>query len=133
MKILIIVFLYRRQTQVLRAKVFDLEVADTVTKYMESHTGIKCHLGKTQCWAKGGGNAPRGIPDLDVEGEEQVWKGNLEPARNGIRVLGTPQRHRLRTAVLVVLYHAHVQRVQRTLCLAIRTAYVHRGSIYIGY
>ena len=54
-----------------------------------NHAGIRVHLGKTQCWAKGGGEAPEGIATLDVPGEDPVWKGNLAPEKNGVAVLGT--------------------------------------------
>ncbi len=56
---------------------------------MQRHAGIRVHLRKTQCWPRGGAEAPapEGIPALNVEGEKPVWKGDLPPARNGLMVL----------------------------------------------
>ena len=63
---------------------------DTVATAVETHAGVKVHLGKTQCWAKGGGDPPRGIAALNVPSEEPVWKGNLPRHKRGMTVLGTP-------------------------------------------
>ena len=67
-----------------------LQAFNTTAAHLERHAGIRVHLGKTQCWAKGGGNAPPGIETLNVPGEDPVWKGNLEAAKNGMVVLGAP-------------------------------------------
>ena len=67
-----------------------LQAFRTTTQHVRDHAGIRVHLGKTQCWPKAGGEALEGIPTLDVQGEGPVWKGDLEPARNGIVVLGAP-------------------------------------------
>ena len=68
-----------------------LEVYNIVTRCIRDLAGIEVNLGKTECWGRGGGDAPAGINDLaPPDATSAIWKGNLEEEFNGIEVLGSP-------------------------------------------
>ena len=66
------------------------EVFDIIAHHVLERVGVRTHLGKTQCWCKGGGPAPEGILELNAPNEDPVWRGDLEPSKNGVVVLGAP-------------------------------------------
>ena len=53
---------------------------------METHTGVRSHLGKLRAWSSGGGPA---LEDLAALGSD-IWTADRPPEHNGIKVLGTP-------------------------------------------
>ena len=64
---------------------------DIVVQSIREHTGIEPNKGKTECWSKNGGNAPRDIHLLDAPvPAKPVWKGDLNEEDRGIEVLGSP-------------------------------------------
>ena len=63
---------------------------DIVAEILWRRAGVHPNAGKLECWAKGGGSAPRGVQELGTQGEAPVWKGNLLPSRCGVEVLGSP-------------------------------------------
>ena len=66
------------------------ELFDILSRHVFVESGIRTHLGKTQCWSKAGGVAPEGIDHLDTPGDDPVWKGDLPDDKNGIIILGAP-------------------------------------------
>ena len=68
-------------------------VARMVASRIHEHAGVEPKLGKFKIWGRGGGPEPPGIDDL-LDGaprpSEPIWKGDLQPAENGIVILGTP-------------------------------------------
>ena len=64
---------------------------DILTQEIRDSTGIEPNLGKTECWANAGGPCPPGIELLDAPSPAApVWKGNLEPDKCGLEILGAP-------------------------------------------
>ena len=63
---------------------------DVVQKWIQLDAGIRTHLGKTQCWAKAGGEAPPRIAELNSRepDSEPVWKGDLDRQQAGFHQRG---------------------------------------------
>ena len=66
------------------------EAYDMVAKTVWRRASVRPNAGTTECWAKGGGSAPRGVQELGTQGGAPVWKGNLPPSECGVEVLGSP-------------------------------------------
>ena len=67
-------------------------VAKDVANIIEKRAGIEPKLGKFGMWNKRGGSAPPGIDKFGEPplGSDPIWKGDLPPSKNGIKILGSP-------------------------------------------
>ena len=71
-------------------------VHQIVASHLESHCGIRCHLGKTKVYNKAGVTPP-GMEELQRQAEEQgsterIWVGDqtLPTEQQGVVLLGSP-------------------------------------------
>ena len=59
---------------------------DAVAAAIETHAGIRAHLGKLKAWSPTGGPAPTDLATLGPD----VWRSDRPAHENGLVVLGTP-------------------------------------------
>ena len=68
-------------------------ITNHVAKEIEQWAGVKPKLGKFALWSRQGGSEPPGVDAL-LRGQPRptapLWKGDLDPAHNGLVILGTP-------------------------------------------
>ena len=62
------------------------EAFDIVTGEVERRAGVRTNQGKLRLWSKAGGPRPPGFAEFGGE----VWTSDAAPAKQGLKILGTP-------------------------------------------